>query len=468
MMNLLQKKSITHLLSQKKTLQKTLGAYDLILLGIGAIVGIGILVLTGVAAANDAGPSIIFSFMLAALVCGFVAFCYAEIASTLPVSGGVYTYAYVTIGEVVAYLIGWTQLLIYVLSAAAVANGWSAYFLSLLEGFHLHIPKMLSSVPQQGGMVNLPAVCIILLMTWVLSKGVQESKKVNNTMVAIKLSIILLFIIIGIFYVKPENWDPFMPFGWKGILAGTATVFFAFLGFDAVATAAEEVKNPQRDLPIGIIVSLGVCTLLYVIVCLVLTGMVPYHLLNVSDAMAFALHEVGQNFAAGVISVGAIAGITTVIFVYLYATVRVLFSMSRDHLLPKRFSMVHSHSQAPVFSTWIAGFTGAAIAGFIDLRALSNLVNIGALLTFVMVALSVIILRKTHPNLQRGFKAPLVPYLPILTIACSIFLMTRLALEAWLYFGIWMIIGLSIYFIYRTKRQKDSYQEQANIMKKAN
>jgi len=201
-MNLLQKKSITHLLSQKKTLQKTLGAYDLILLGIGAIVGIGILVLTGVAAANDAGPSIIFSFMLAALVCGFIALCYAEIASTLPVSGGVYTYAYVTIGEVVAHLIGWTQLLIYVLSVALVANGWSAYFRSLLEGFHLHIPKMLSAVPQQGGMVNLPAVCIILLMTWVLSKGVQESKKVNNAMVAIKLSIILLFIIVGIFYVR--------------------------------------------------------------------------------------------------------------------------------------------------------------------------------------------------------------------------------------------------------------------------
>jgi APA family basic amino acid/polyamine antiporter len=212
-----------------------------------------------------------------------------------------------------------------------------------------------------------------------------------------------------------------------------------------------------------------VCTLLYVIVCLVLTGMVPYHLLNVSDAMAFALHAVGQNFAAGVLSVGAIAGITTVIFVYLYATVRVLFSMSRDRLLPKPFSVVHSQSQAPVFSTWIAGFTGAAIAGFIDLRALSNLVNIGALLTFMMVALSVMILRKTHPNLQRGFRAPLVPYLPILTIACSFFLMTRLPLEAWLYFCIWMMIGLSFYLIYRTKRQqKDSYQEQRNIMKKAN
>ncbi len=447
---LFQKKSVHDLLlqNQNKTLQKTLGAFDLILLGIGAIVGIGILVLTGMVAANYAGPSVIFSFMMSAFVCTFVAFFYAEIASTIPASGGVYTYSYVTVGEIVAFLIGWSQILMYILAVAAVANGWSAYFISLLEGFHIELPKALYTVPQQGGIMNIPAIVIVLLITWVLSQGVQESKKINNIMVGIKVFIILLFIIVGIFYVKPENWTPFMPFGAEGVMAGAAAVFFAFLGFDAVAAAAEEVKNPQRDLPIGIIGSLVACTFLYVIVSLILTGMVPYKLLDVSDAMAFALQSVGQNLIAGILSVGALAGITTVILAYLYAGVRIIFSMSRDSLLPKSFARVNRKKQAPVFSTWIIGITASCLGGLVDLGALSDFINMIALLTFIMVALAVIVLRKTHADIPRGFKTPFIPYVPIFTIGCCLFMMTRFPVRTWGYFALWLMLGAAAYYFY--------------------
>ncbi|MCF2132622.1 amino acid permease, partial [Strepomyces sp. STD 3.1] len=289
MSDLLKKKSITQLLKQgeSKTLEKTMGAFDLTLLGIGAVIGTGVLVLTGLVAANDAGPSVIISFILAAIVCGFAALCYAEFASTLPVSGSVYTYTYATIGESVAHLMGWTLLSVYILTTATVASGWSSYFNQFLEGFNLGLPKELVTIPADGGIVNLPAIMITLLITWLLSRGTKESKKVNNFMVLVKLVVIGLFVIVGAFYVKPENWTPFAPFGIEGIMAGSAAVFFAFLGFDALSTSAEEVKNPQRDLPIGIIASLVVCTVIYVLVCLVMTGVVPYTELNVPEAMAY-------------------------------------------------------------------------------------------------------------------------------------------------------------------------------------
>jgi APA family basic amino acid/polyamine antiporter len=465
--NLFKKKSVTQLLgeSKSKTLTKTLGAFDLTMLGIGAIIGTGVLVLTGLVAARDAGPAVIFSFMIAAIVCGFAALCYAEVASTLPVSGSVYTYSYATIGEFVAHLMGWTLLSVYVVTTAAVAGGWTGYFHNLVSGLGLEIPKALLTIPSQGGMVNLPAVIVTLVITWLLSRGTKESKRVNNIMVLIKIGIVVLFIAVGVFYVKPENWIPFAPYGLSGVFAGGAAVFFAFLGFDALATSAEEVKNPQRDLPIGIIASLVICTIIYVVVCLVMTGMVSYKELDVPEAMAYVLEVVGQDKVAGVIAIGAVIGIMAVIFAYIYATTRVFFAMSRDGLLPESFAKINKKTEAPTFTVWLTGIGSALIAGFIDLKELSNLANIGALLTFAMVGVSVIILRKTHPKLQRGFMVPLVPILPIISIACCLFLMVNLPLKTWMYFGAWLAIGVVVYFVYSKKHShlKDDGSSQDNL-----
>ncbi|MCI0766976.1 amino acid permease [Bacillus sp. TL12] len=453
MSKLLKKKSVTQLLehNQSKTLTKTLGAFDLIMLGIGSIIGTGVLVLTGLVAAKDAGPAVIFSFALAAIVCTFIGLCYAEIASTLPTSGSVYTYSYATIGEFVAHLVGWTLLSIYIVATAAVAGGWTGYFHNLISGFGLEIPKVLLTIPSQGGIVNLPAVIITLILTWMLSRGTEESKRINNTMVLIKIGMVVLFILVGIFYVKPENWVPFAPYGLSGVFAGGAAILFAFTGFDILATSAEEVKDPHRNLPIGIIVSLIICTLIYVIVCLVMTGMVSYKELNVPEAMAYVMEVVGQGKVAGVIAAGAVIGLMAVIFSNMYAATRVFFAMSRDGLLPKSLAKVNKKTGAPTFTIGLAGIGSSVIAGFIDLKELVNLVNIGSLVTFALVCVSVIILRKSHPSLKRGFMVPFVPVLPSISIICCVFLMLNLPLRTWLYFSIWITIGAVIYFIYSIK-----------------
>ncbi|PED40602.1 amino acid permease [Bacillus cereus] len=453
MSNLLKKKSVMELIEGKKnkTLTKTLGAFDLVMLGIGSIIGTGVLVLTGLVAANDAGPAVIFSFMIAAIASGLAAISYAEVASALPTSGSVYTYSYATIGEFVAHLIGWTLLSTYVVTTAAVASGWTGYFHNLIGGFGLEIPEALLTIPSQGGIVNLPAVIITLIIAWLLSRGTKESKRVNNIMVLIKIGMVALFIVVGVFYVKPENWVPFAPYGLSGILAGGAAVFFAFMGFDILATSAEEVKNPQRDLPIGIIVSLGICTLIYVVVCLVMTGMVSYKELDVPEAMAYVMGVVGQDKVAGVIDVGAVIGLMAVLFSTMYAATRVFYSMSRDGLMPKLFTKINEKTEAPTFTIGFAGIGSAVIAGFIDLKELSNIVNIGGLVTFAMVSITVIILRKTHPQLQRGFRVPLVPVLPVISIVCCLFLMVNLPLRTWVYFSIWLTIGIVVYFTYSRK-----------------
>ncbi|MEH7461848.1 amino acid permease [Bacillus thuringiensis] len=455
MKQIFQKKPITQLLQEgsQKKLDRTLGALDLTMLGVGAIVGTGIFVLTGVVAAKHSGPAIILSFALAALACAFAAFCYAEFASSVPVSGSVYTYTYATMGEVFAFLIGWDLMLEYLLATSAVANGWSAYFQSLLKGFGIQIPTILASAPGagKGGIIDLPAVCIILIMTILLSRGVRESARVNNIMVFIKLTVVLLFIFAGFKYVKPENWTPFMPFGFDGVMVGAATVFFAFIGFDAVSTAAEEVKRPQRDLPIGIIASLLMCTVLYIAVSLILTGIVPYGQLNISDPVAFALQFIGQEGLAGIISVGAITGITTVMLVMMYGQVRVSYAMSRDGLLPNRFAKVHPKFKTPFLNTWITGIVAALISGLVDLSVLAHLVNIGTLSAFALVAVAVIVMRKTHPDLPRAFKAPLVPVLPALTVIFCLYLMLQLPAITWKSFGIWMVIGIAVYFLYSRK-----------------
>ncbi|PFV80099.1 amino acid permease [Bacillus sp. AFS059628] len=453
MSKLLKKKSVTKLLehNQSKTLTKTLGAFDLIMLGVGSIVGTGVLVLTGLVAARDAGPAVIFSFVLAAIICGFIALCYAEIASTLPASGSVYTYSYATIGEFVAHLVGWSLLLIYIVATAAVAAGWTGYFHNLIKGFGLEIPKALVTIPSHGGMVNLPAVIITLILAWMLSRGTRESKRINNIMVLIKIGMILLFITVGIFYVKPTNWIPIAPYGLSGIFTGGAAILFAFTGFDILATSAEEVKDPKRNLPIGIIASLIICTIIYVMVCLVMTGMVSYKELNVPEAMAYVMEVVGQGKVAGTIAAGAVIGLMAVIFSNMYAATRVFFAMSRDGLLPKSFAKVNKKTGAPTFITGLSGIGSSIIAGFIDLKELVNLVNIGSLVTFALVCLSVIILRKSHPNLKRGFMVPFVPVLPSVSIVCCVFLMLNLPLRTWMYFSIWITIGAVIYFFYSIK-----------------
>ncbi|QWG83602.1 APC family permease [Bacillus mycoides] len=441
---------------KKKVLKQTLGAIDLTLLGIGAIIGTGIFVLTGIVAAKHAGPAIVLSFMLAAIVCACVAFCYAEFASTVPVSGSVYSYTYMTLGEIFAFIVGWCVMLEYLLATSAVAAGWSAYFQSLLLGFNIHIPAIIASAPGMGngGIIDLPAVIIILIVTFLLSRGVKESARINNIMVIIKLAVILVFIIVGANYVKPENWQPFLPFGYHGVIVGAATVFFAFLGFDAVATAAEEVKRPQRNVPIGLLVSLCICTILYVGVSFVLTGMVPFTDLNVADPVAYALRIVGEDRIAGLLSVGAIAGLTTVLLVAMFAFVRVSYSMSRDGLLPKRFSSVHKRYQTPFFNTWITGILAAVLAGLLDLNLLANLVNVGTITAFIFVSIAVIVLRKTHPNLKRPFRAPLVPFLPILAIVSCLYLALNLSKTTLISFAIWVIVGIFIYFIYAKKHSK--------------
>ncbi|MGM0873257.1 MAG: amino acid permease [Bacillota bacterium] len=458
MSSLLRKKSITQLIQQsnQKTLDRTLGAFDLTLLGIGAIIGTGIFVLTGVVAAESAGPALILSFILSGLVCALAAFCYAEFASSVPISGSVYTYTYATLGEIFAFLIGWDLMLEYLLATAAVATGWSGYFQTLLEGFGIELPAVLASAPGsgEGGMINLPAVIIIFLITALLSKGIKESTRVNNIMVIIKLTVIVAFIITGIFYVRPENWTPFAPFGFEGIITGAATVFFAYIGFDAVATAAEEVKRPQRDVPIGIIASLTACTVLYIVVALILTGMVPYSQLNVADPVTFALQFVGQNSLAGIISVGAITGITTVLLVMMYAQVRISFAMSRDGLLPKMLANVHPTFKTPFQNTWMTGLIAAIIAGFVDLTTLAHLVNMGTLAAFTLISIAVIVLRKTHPNLKRAFKVPFVPVLPAISALLCIFLMISLPAITWISFFIWIGIGLIIYFGYARRHSK--------------
>ncbi|MCQ6266954.1 amino acid permease [Fictibacillus sp. WQ 8-8] len=457
-MSIFRKKSISEMLAQSnnKGLNRSLGAFDLTLLGIGAIIGTGIFVLTGVVAAEHAGPALILSFIISGLACAFAAFCYAEFASTVPIAGSVYTYTYATLGEVFAFLIGWDLMLEYLLATSAVATGWSAYFQSLIAGFGLHLPVELATAPGagKGGWINLPAVIIILLITTLLSRGIRESARVNNIMVFIKLAVIILFIVAGVGYVKPDNWTPFMPFGFEGIVAGAATVFFAYIGFDAVATAAEEVKRPQRDLPLGIIWSLTICTALYIVVSLILTGMVPYNKLNVADPVSFALHYVGQDSIAGLVSVGAITGITTVLLVMLFGQVRISYAMSRDGLLPPILSKVHPVFKTPFKNTWLTGFIAAGIAGFIDLTTLAHLVNMGTLSAFALIAVAVIVLRKTHPNLERAFKAPFVPVLPILTVLFCLYLMISLPSITWISFVIWIAIGLIVYFFYARTRSK--------------
>ena len=436
-------------------LKKVLGPFDLVLMGIGAIVGTGIFVLTGTGALT-AGPALPLSFVIAAVACAFAALCYAEFASTVPVAGSIYTYSYATMGELVAWMIGWDLMLEYGLATSAVSVGWSGYFQSLIASVGWHLPDALTAapgaVPGKVTYFNLPALLIMLVLTWLLALGVRESARLNNLMVAIKIGVVVLFIAVGIRHVEPANWQPFMPFGHTGVLGAAALVFFAFIGFDAVTSAAEEVKRPERDLPIGIIGSLTVCTLLYVTVSAIMTGIVPFKQFEgVDHPVSLALKFAGENWVASFVDAGAILGMTTVILVMLYGQTRVVFAMSRDGLLPARLSAISPKHGTPYFATWVVGILFSLIAALIPLDTLAKLVNMGTLAAFCLVSVAVIVLRKTRPELPRAFRCPGVPYIPALAVVCCLGLMTYLSLETWIAFGIWLLIGLVVYFTYARK-----------------
>ncbi|RZT38670.1 amino acid permease [Cupriavidus agavae] len=453
-MSLFRKKNIEAMLqvSEHDGLRKVLGPLDLVLMGIGAIVGTGIFVLTGTGALT-AGPALTVSFVIAAMACGFAALCYAEFASAIPVSGSIYTYSYATLGEIVAWMIGWDLLLEYGLATSAVSVGWSGYFQSLIAGFGVKLPAALTAapgaVPGVETVVNLPAVLIMLAITWVVSYGVRESTRLNNVMVAIKVAVVLLFIAVGIWHVEPANWQPFAPFGFTGIFNAAALVFFAFIGFDAVTSAAEEVRNPRRDLPIGIIGSLAVCTLLYVIVAAIMTGIVPFAKFEgVDHPVSLALQYAGQNWVAGFVDLGAILGMTTVILVMTYGQTRIIFAMSRDGLLPEKLSEVHPVHATPFVATWAVGIVFATIAGFVPLNVLAELINIGTLAAFTLISIATLVLRRTQPDLPRAFRCPGVPVVPLLAVAFCVFLMLHLQMLTWIAFIVWLLLGMAIYFLY--------------------
>ena len=444
-------------------LKRCLSKWDLAFLGVGAIIGTGIFVLTGIAAATQSGPAVVLSFIIAGFACAFAALSYAELSASVGGCGSAYGYSYAAFGEVIAFIIGWDLLLEYGISVAAVANGWAGYFNNALTAIGFPLPEVLTTAPKMGGLINLPASVIILLLMGLLIMGVKHSAKANNAMVVVKLITISIFIGVAAFNVHPENWHPFMPFGWfetlpsgetRGVLAGASLVFFAYVGFDAVSTAAEEAQNPQRDLPFGIVTSLVFCTIIYIIVSGLLTGIVHYTDLNVSEPVAHALSLLGYNWAAALIDTGVISGLTTVMLVLYYGLTRIIFAMSRDGLLSPFFSEVNPKTQTPVRVIVLCGIIISLIAGFIPLGDLAKLVNIGTLAAFVLVCCGVIVLRITKPDMPRPFKAPFGALFPVMGMLSCGFLMLLLPAITWLRFVIWLVIGLIVYFAYSMNNSK--------------
>jgi len=478
----------------ENTLKRSLGAGNLITLGIGAIIGAGIFVLTGKAAAVHAGPAVALSFVLAGITCAFAGLCYAEFASIIPIAGSAYTYGYATLGEIVAWIIGWDLVMEYAFGAATVASGWSGYFNSLLQQLHIYIPPQLTATPgtplvffenkwlpvsamdptidishlqHATGVFNLVAMIAILLVTTILVVGIKESANLNSVIVVVKLGIVGVFLLLGGYFLirHPQlaftNWHPYIPpsdghgnFGVMGIATGAASIFFAYIGFDAVSTAAQEAKNPQKDMPIGILGSLVVCTVLYILVSTVLTGLVNYKNLNVADPVALGIDATGVSWGSLLVKVGAVFGLGTVMLVMLLGQSRVFFSMSKDGLLPKWASALHPKFRTPWISTIVVGLVVAVMPAFLPIGRLSELVNIGTLLAFTIVCAGVWILRVRHPNLKRPFKTPLVPLVPLLGIGSAFFLMTQLPLITWTVMVLWLLIGLVIYFTYSKKHSK--------------
>jgi len=476
-------------------LKRTLTSRNLTALGVGAIIGAGIFVLTGQAAAQYAGPGIVISFIISGLACAFAGLCYAEFASMIPISGSAYTYAYATLGEFLAWIIGWDLILEYLFAASTVSVGWSGYVVSFLNDFGVHIPAYLTaaysevlvqvpgmgwkplteqltagllqngiavdSLPQVTALMNVPAMAVIAILSGLLILGIRESARVNNLMVIIKVSVIIVFIAIGFAFVNADNWIPFIPentgefghFGWSGILRGAGVIFFAYIGFDAVSTAAQEAKNPQRDMPRGILGSLSISTVLYILVAIVLTGIVSYTQWNVADPVAVGVNAMGDKmfWLRPIIKIAAIAGLSSVVLVMLMGQPRIFYTIAKDGLLPPVFARVHPKYKTPYVSQLLTGFFAIILAGVLPIRILGELVSIGTLLAFAIVCISVIVLRKTRPDIHRPFKTPWVPVIPILGALICIIQMAALPLDTWIRLIVWMVIGIAIYFFYSRK-----------------
>jgi APA family basic amino acid/polyamine antiporter len=462
---LFRRKFIHHVIEEidveQHRLHRALTAFDLTVLGIGAIIGVGIFVLTGTAAARFSGPGVVLSFVVSGLACLFTALCYAEFASLIPVSGSAYNYAYSTLGEMIAWIIGWDLILEYIVACIAIAIGWSGYFVNILKAMGISLPVWCSSAPGTvpGAVINLPAILIVLFLTGMLVIGIKESVRLTALMVFVKLVTVLIFIGVGMFNIHPSNWVPFLPYGFHGVMTGAAIIFFAYIGFDAVSTAAEETKNPQKNMPIGIMLSLAVCTVLYIVVSGILTGIVSYKDLNHPAPVAHALNLIGYSWGSTLVSVGAVSGITSVLLVMLMGQPRIFFSMSRDGLLWPWISKVHPRFRTPYVSQILTGMVVACFAGFLDIGTAAELCNIGTLFAFCIVCGGIVVLRYTHPEIKRSFKCPLVPWVPLLGISFCAGLMLSLPRLTWIRFASWLIAGLAIYFSYGIRHSRMAQQK---------
>ena len=449
-MNLFRKKDIALYKKEAATsrLKRALGALDVTLLGVGVIVGTGIFVLTGVAAAEYAGPALMLSFLIASITCAFVSLAYSELASMIHVSGASYAYAYASVGEFPAWLVGWNLILEYTVGASAVAGGWSAYVTGLFQSAGIAIPIAFTKVPAEGGLLNLPAILITLFLTFLLMRGVHESVTVNKALVGVKLLAIFVFLFLAGPSVEVTNWQPFMPFGFAGVSAGAAVIFFAYLGCDSIATAAEETKNPRRDMPIGIMASLLICTVLYIAVSGVMTGNVPYTELNTAEPVAFVLRRLGYQFGSALVGTGAVAGLTTVLLVMMYAQTRAFYSMARDGLIPPAICKVHPKYRTPWRVTILVGLVVALVSGFTPIHIVAEMCSIGTLFAFLVSSFGVMAMRKRRPDLPRPFRCPAVYIIGTLAILSCGYIMANLSSMTWVRFLIWSAVGILIYFLY--------------------
>lgn len=455
-MDLFRKKDIGALrsMAQNSGLTRNLSAFDLVFLGIGSVIGTGIFVLTGVGAALYAGPGISLSFVLASIACAFAGLAYAEYASMVPVAGSAYAYTYASLGEFLAFIVGWNLILEYTVTCSTVAAGWSGYVVGLLASGGIDLPVAFTKVPEEGGIINVPAILITMFLCILLVRGTKETVMINRILVFVKLAVIVIFFVLAVPNVDPTNWDPFLPYGTQGISAGAAIVFFAYIGFDAVATSAEEAKNPSRDLPIGILGSLGVCAVLYFFVALVLTGVVPYTDLNNAEPVAYALRVIGYSIGSAIVAVGAICGITTVLLVLLYGQARIFFALSRDGMIPAGICKIHKLYRTPYLVTIGGCILVSIIAGFAPIHLIAEMANIGTLSAFFIAGFGVLYLRIKRPDIKRGFKCPAIYFVAPMAMICCGYLMYNLPIHTWIRFVVWCGIGLVVYFGYSYKHSK--------------